>query len=500
MGDEEERAGVPSQRVLERLAALDVEVVRRLVQDQQVRARRDQDREAKALGLAAGEGSDRLHRVVAREQEAPQERPGLGLREAGSRLRVAERREPVVARQLGVLREVPDLHVVADLKPASVELAAADQRLDERGLAAPVRPDQADVLAPLDPHRAVLEQRAVAGHEATALKLQGDLARAFDVPERERERPLVRRRSRDALCLEPLDLLQLRLRLSRLRRLRPEALDESLHAGDLRLSPRNVAPKRQLASRLLRAPRVPGPREEPGPAALELEHRRPHRLEEPAVVGDQDDRSVHLAQIALEPLERLDVEVVGRLVEEQEVGLRGERPSERGPGELAAGEAREVALELGVAEAEAPDRRPGLVPPAVAARMLEPSLGRSRRRRASPRVASVAIRSSSAPKLALDLQHPVEPRDHVLRQRDAAGPGRALVVERHARAPLERDPPGVGRDLARQDPQQGRLARAVAARERHAIAPFELERDVAEQLALAEVLREPGGLDGGQGA
>ena len=49
-------------------------------------------------------------------------------------------------------------------------------------------------------------------------------------------------------------------------------------------------------------------------------------------MGDHDDRRVEADERLLEPLERLDVEVVRGLVEEQEVGLRGEgaRPATRG--------------------------------------------------------------------------------------------------------------------------------------------------------------------------
>ena len=43
---------------------------------------------------------------------------------------------------------------------------------------------------------------------------------------------------------------------------------------------------------------------------------------------DEDHRRVDRLQLALEPLQVLDVEVVGRLVEEQEVGCAGTRASE----------------------------------------------------------------------------------------------------------------------------------------------------------------------------
>ena len=70
-------------------------------------------------------------------------------------------------------------------------------------------------------------------------------------------------------------------------------------------------------------------------------------------MGDEHDRRVEAEQRLLEPLERLDVEVVGRLVEQEQVGLGGERASERGARELAAGERPQLAVEVGVGEPEA---------------------------------------------------------------------------------------------------------------------------------------------------
>ena len=81
-------------------------------------------------------------------------------------------------------------------------------------------------------------------------------------------------------------------------------------------------------------------------AALELEHRGADRLQEPAVVRDEDDGGVDVLQVALEPLQRLDVEVVGRLVEQQQVGIARQRARQRRARELAAGERGQVALQV----------------------------------------------------------------------------------------------------------------------------------------------------------
>ena len=198
---------------------------------------------------------------------------------------------------------------------------------------------------------------------------------ALGVAEREREPALVARVELGHVALDAVDRLQLRLRLARLGRLVAKALDEALHPRDLGLAAGDVAPGGELARRLLGAPGVPRALEVARAAGLELEHRGADRLEKPAVVGDEDDRRVEPDEVVLEPLERLDVEVVGRLVEQQQVGARGEHPRERGPGQLTAREAAERAVELVVAEAEPAQGRLDAVAPAIAAGGLQPRLG-----------------------------------------------------------------------------------------------------------------------------
>ena len=92
----------------------------------------------------------------------------------------------------------------------------------------------------------------------------------------------------------------------------------------------------------------------------------------------QDDGGVEARQVALEPLQRLDVEVVRGLVEQQQVRVARERPGERGARELAAREGRQPPVELFVGEAQpvhgperpvAPVPAPGVLQPALRARV-----------------------------------------------------------------------------------------------------------------------------------
>ncbi len=68
---------------------------------------------------------------------------------------------------------------------------------------------------------------------------------------------------------------------------------------------------------------------------------------------DENHRRVERLQLLLEPLQVLDVEVVRRLVEQQQVGIAGERAGQRGARQLPAGEGRQRPVEIALREAEA---------------------------------------------------------------------------------------------------------------------------------------------------
>ena len=71
---------------------------------------------------------------------------------------------------------------------------------------------------------------------------------------------------------------------------------------------------------------------------LELEHAGRDALEEPAVVRDEQDERSSAASSRSSHSSDAQVEVVRRLVEQQQVGLRRERAGQRCARQLAAGE------------------------------------------------------------------------------------------------------------------------------------------------------------------
>ena len=164
-----------------------------------------------------------------------------------------------------------------------------------------------------------------------------------------------------------------------------------------------------------------------------------HALDEVAVVADDHQRARPAVEQVLERGQRVDVEVVGRLVEQQHVRLAHQQPHQLQPAALAAGEVAHERAALLAAEAEALAQHPGGQLGAVA----------------EPRAAADLLDRLEHAQVAGDL-------------------GRVLGEERELdRRAARRPSPGVGLQLAREQLHQRRLARAVDADEREAVARAE---------------------------
>ena len=79
-------------------------------------------------------------------------------------------------------------------------------------------------------------------------------------------------------------------------------------------------------------------------AAVELEDPAGDVVEEVAVVGHRDDGALVVGQVALEPGHGLGVEVVGGLVEQQQVGLAQQQAAQGHAPALAAAQRRDVGV------------------------------------------------------------------------------------------------------------------------------------------------------------
>ena len=78
MGDDDERAGVLPQRLLHRLPARDVQIVRGLIEDEQVLVLGEQDRQGQARPFPAREGGYRPFDVLAGQEQPREDGPSLG--------------------------------------------------------------------------------------------------------------------------------------------------------------------------------------------------------------------------------------------------------------------------------------------------------------------------------------------------------------------------------------------------------------------------------------
>ena len=136
-----------------------------------------------------------------------------------------------------------------------------------------------------------------------------------------------------------------------------EAIDEALDLGDFALLGFVLLAVGFLADHRLAFEVGKISRILLGPAVGEGDGARAKRVEQPAVVGNEQDRAGVVDEVLLDPHLRVDVEVVGRLVEQQNFGLLEEELRHRDAHLPTAGKLRAVAGEIGILEAEALEHR-----------------------------------------------------------------------------------------------------------------------------------------------
>ena len=80
---------------------------------------------------------------------------------------------------------------------------------------------------------------------------------------------------------------------------------------------------------------------DPHPVVLEMSDRIDRRIEKIAVVGNQQQRAGILLEPVLQPEHRIQIQVIGRFVEQQQVGTAHQRLCEVEPHPPAAGKRRD---------------------------------------------------------------------------------------------------------------------------------------------------------------
>ncbi len=377
MGDDDQGAGPAVEEVLEHVERLDVEVVGRLVEEQHVGLVEQQPQQLEASPLAAGQVPEAGGEPVAGEAEALQHRRGgdlAGALPAGAghdlrdpldpldrgqhpllRVDVVERLGEVLQRDGAPLPHAPD---------GGLDLAGDQPQ--HRRLAGTVDPDETDPVAGTESPGGVREQRPLAAHEVDVLEVDDVLAQAL---------------GGEALQLETvarrwfvLDQLG-------------GGVDAELGLAGARRRP--AAQPRQLLADQVLAARLRGGRlalplglgEHEGgvasvvhvdDAVVHLPGLLAHRVEEPAVVGDHEQRRRTTHQVAGQPGDRLHVEVVGRLVEHDQVVVAEQQPRQRAATSLTAGKPVDDPVEG--------DARPAAPRPSRGWRGPRPTRGRRGRR------------------------------------------------------------------------------------------------------------------------
>ena len=371
-------------------------------------------------------------------------------------------------------------------EPASGVLLA-EQRLEQRRLAAAVGSDEPDAIAAIDDQVDVADERRGAGVADVELLGLDRLLAARVIADGEAQPDLPGGGELVLMAREPLHLLQLLATRLGLLGLLPGdvAADEVLGARDRRRLPlvggvEPLVPLLALDDVFVVAARV-----DDHLAGFHLDDVATDRAQKVAIVRDQHERLGPLAQPLLEVLGGLDVEVVGRLVEEQQIRLLEQHLGQLEAAALAARERVDRALEIGRREAE------------ILRQRLDPDLERVA---AFARVAllqlAVALERLLVGEVLLERQELVVDRQQLLERLEqrvedlaAAGELLRLLQVRDRAAARARDGAPVGREPPVEQAQERRLSRAVGSDEPDAIAGVHLPGQAGEDLGpgIAEV-------------
>ena len=454
VADEDDGAGIGAEHFLQHVQRFQIEVVGGLVQHQQVGGLGERARQHQAAALAAGQRAERRARLLRREQEIlhvaddmlglSADRDGIA---AAAGQGFAER--PVGIETFAALVERGHGEVGAEPHRAAVGRERAGEKADQRGLAAAVGADDADAVAAHHAQGEVLDDRPRVEGFADALGLDdqragrlgvgGDDLRLAGGPAIVAPRLPQRLQSGDAAHVA--------LAARRHAVAHPVFLARDfaveLVLGDLFLFQLLVAPGLERAEAEVDAA---------GLAAVEPDGDAREVFQKAPVVGDQHQRRALLHEARFEPFDGRKVQVVGGLVEQQDVGVGGKHMGERGAAGFAARKLRGIFV---AGQAELFQEIASLMRIVGGA---EPAF-------------DIGQRGGKAGEVGL------------LRQVADGGAG------------LHEALAAVGLDQARNDLEQRRLARAVAAHETDPLARGDGQLHALQQRRAAEGERDVGELD-----
>ena len=502
MRDRDDRAVERGEGVLQRLGAVDVEVVGGLVEQQQRGAAGFQQQDLHPGLLPARKGLEALFRLV-RQLVAGQRAHG-GVQ---GQVRVGEDLHGRAAQPVGMgvgLREVAGHDARAQPAGAGVrdrrrwlgQAAAVGQQPQEMGLTAAIAAEHGDPLAVEDLHAERLHQpgqlQVAAGDGAYAGAPTGQFH-----PHVGAARQLLRRTGLLELAQPGPHGPVAAGHIGGVGRLLAQPLDQLAQPVQLLLPPAvqllDARPPR-LTRFVVRAEASPV---RPRGAALDGDHRAGRAGQQLPVVADQQHRLRRLSQPLLQPALTGHVEVVVRFVQQQHLVVAAQQRLQRQPLLLPAGQRGQVAVPHPVVR-RAERRRGAHVPPhlGVVPAGVAPGGERGRVPELGGLVAAGQHRLLGGGKLAGGR---AQRRRRHLHQQVAdrtAVPDGADELAHHAQAAGAGHAALGRRDITGDDAQQGRLPRTIGADQRADVPLAHPERNVVQQRPpVGQHIRHPRHVD-----
>ncbi|RMU70218.1 hypothetical protein ALP23_05335, partial [Pseudomonas syringae pv. apii] len=313
--DENQCAWIVFQRQVQRLDGFHVEVVGRFVHHQHVGLLQDQLAEQHAALFTTGNHLHRLEDLVVGEQHAAQGATHHLLAALGPLTHPVEQGGVILEIVSMILSVVADFRRIGPLDRARIRLQLVDQGAQQGGLADAVRADDSHTFAGFDLEAEVLEQSLAVeafGHAIDDDCLAVQFLGLLETNERADTAGWL-----DLGQLDLVDCLGSGRGLLGFRGVGREAADERLQFGNLCFLLGVVG--QQLLAGLGRHGHVLVivAREQAQLAVIQVSHVRAHAVQEVTVVGDDDHQAVTLGQDVFQPANGVDVQVVGRFVEQQ---------------------------------------------------------------------------------------------------------------------------------------------------------------------------------------
>ena len=307
---------------LEDLKGHDVEVVRRLVEYEEIGVLHQHRTEVELAPLTTRELIHIVMLLFGREEEILQELRGgemLAATHIDIFSDVADDIDDFLLfiKLQSLLREIAEAHGIADVETAFVGWHLSQEQLEEGGLACAVVAHDAHLLEPREIIVEVLEDDQIVEAFRHILALE-DLRTDIHVRRLQPELSLL-----DTLLRHALQFVEGLLTIAGLVTTCLGHASHPLEFGAIEVvGARNLRPS--VVDALLTLLQIVGVIAAIGIDGLvvEFENQSTDTVEEKTVVGDHQQRLTSTGKIALEPFNHLKVEMVGGFVEDQQIGLR----------------------------------------------------------------------------------------------------------------------------------------------------------------------------------